>query len=254
MSQQVHAPSTRGPEEYLVVDLVRCNDGTPVRRAHAAAPLSRIFRREEVDKAVGFDDEPKRPPPCQTGVQRGTGDGCDRGTLSLGFVAMMAEYSVNDPSWLGAGGLETRKRSLFTTPPLTLLLAESYAFKPFVLGLVDESGRIIAGMPIVEVGGPIRGRRWVSLPFTDLCPPLVTDACSGLFCGRDRPGAKRRGRVTSLEVRAKLPGARPTGRPALLHYLPLTADPEKGRKRPFSRLRPANIRAAEKGPAVVRQA
>ena len=80
---------------------------------------------------------------------------------------MIVEYSVNDPGWLELVGSDP-KALPFHHPAWTLLLAESYAFKPFVLGLVDESGRIIAGMPIVEVGGLIRGRRWVSLPFTDL--------------------------------------------------------------------------------------
>ena len=166
-------------------------------------------------------------------------------------MAMMVEYSVNDPSWLELVGSDP-KALPFHHPAWTLLLAESYAFKPFVLGLVDESGRIIAGMPIVEVGGPIRGRRWVSLPFTDLCPPLVTDACLDSFAAEiDR--ARSDAGVASLEVRARLPGARPTEQPALLHDLPLTADPERVAASFRASVR-RNIRAAEKGPAVVRLA
>ena len=180
----------------------------------------------------------------------GTGDECDKGTLSP-FVAMMVEYSVNDPSWLELVGSDP-KTLPFHHPAWTLLLAESYAFRPFVLGLVDESGRLIAGMPIVEVGGPIRGRRWVSLPFTDMCPPLVTDACLDSFAAEiDR--ARSDAGVASLEVRARLPGARPTEQPALLHDLPLTADPERVAASFRASVR-RNIRAAEKGPAVVRLA
>ena len=53
----------------------------------------------------------------------GTGDGCDRGTLRP-FVAMMAEYSVNDPSWLELVGSDW-KALPFHDPAWTLLLAES---------------------------------------------------------------------------------------------------------------------------------
>jgi len=164
---------------------------------------------------------------------------------------MMVEYSVNDPSWLEL--VRSDPKALpFHHPAWTLLLADSYAFKPFVLGLVDESSRMIAGMPIVEVGGPIRGRRWVSLPFTDMCPPLVTDACLDSFAAEiDR--ARSDAGVASLEVRARLPGAIPTEQPALLHDLPLTADPELVAASFRASVR-RNIRTAEKGPAVVRLA
>jgi hypothetical protein len=62
VSQQVHAPSTAGLRERRVVDLVRCNDGTSVRRAHAGRSAESHFIREEADEAVaGFDDGPKAP-------------------------------------------------------------------------------------------------------------------------------------------------------------------------------------------------
>ena len=160
---------------------------------------------------------------------------------------MMAEYSVNDPSWLELVGSDP-KALPFHHPAWTLLLAESYAFKPLVLGRADETGRLIAGMPIVEVAGLIRGRRWVSLPFTDLCPPLVSDACLDLL-QVDIDRARSDAGVASLEVRARLPGARPTEHPALLHDLPLTADPERVAASFRASVR-RNIRTAEKGPWV----
>jgi len=85
-----------------------------------------------------------------------------------------------------------------------------------------------------------------------MCPPLVTDACPDSFAAEiDR--ARSAAGVASLEVRARLPGAIPTEQPALLHDLPLTADPELVAASFRASVR-RNIRTAEKGPAVVRLA
>src|SRR5437868_2436930 len=53
------------------------------------------------------------------------------------------------------------------------LLAECYGYKPFVIGRRDADGSLATGVPAMEVTSPLGGRRWVSLPFTDYCPPLV---------------------------------------------------------------------------------
>jgi CelD/BcsL family acetyltransferase involved in cellulose biosynthesis len=164
-------------------------------------------------------------------------------------VAPMVECSIEDPSWLELVRADPAALP-FHHPAWTLLLAESYAFKPFVLAFVDGSGRIVAGIPVVEVGGRIRGRRWVSLPFTDVCPPLVADAgVDSLAAEIDR--ARRDAGVASVEVRARIAGARPGEQPALLHDLPLTADADQVAASFRASVR-RNIRAAEKGPAVVR--
>jgi CelD/BcsL family acetyltransferase involved in cellulose biosynthesis len=164
---------------------------------------------------------------------------------------MLIKHSVNDPKWLELVNSDSEALP-FHHPAWILLLAESYSFEPFVLGLVDEPGRMIAGMPIVEVGGPIRGRRWVSLPFTDLCPPLVTDVSLDSFA-IDIDRARSDAGIASLEVRGRFPGVCPTEQSAVLHDLRLTADPEQVAASFRASVR-RNIRSAEKGPAVVRLA
>jgi CelD/BcsL family acetyltransferase involved in cellulose biosynthesis len=52
-------------------------------------------------------------------------------------------------------------------------LASCYGFDPFILALVDGEGQVQAGLPVMAVRHPVRGERWVALPFTDLCPPLL---------------------------------------------------------------------------------
>lgn len=61
----------------------------------------------------------------------------------------------------------------FHHPAWAQMLAECYGFRAFGLALADKDGRLIAGIPVLETGGRLRGRKWISLPFTDICPPLV---------------------------------------------------------------------------------
>src|SRR2546430_13324141 len=53
-----------------------------------------------------------------------------------------------------------------------------YGFRPFVLGVSEVPGELEAGLPLLEVKDPIRGRRWVALPFTDRCPPLQSSSAA----------------------------------------------------------------------------
>jgi CelD/BcsL family acetyltransferase involved in cellulose biosynthesis len=163
--------------------------------------------------------------------------------------APIVRCSIEDPSWLELVRADPAALP-FHHPAWTLLLAESYAFKPFVLGLVDGSGRIVAGIPVVEVGGRFRRRRWVSLPFTDVCPPLVADSGVDSFAA-EIDQARRDAGIASLEVRARIGRASVGEQPALLHELTLTADPEEVAASFRASVR-RNIRAAERGPAVVR--
>ncbi len=63
----------------------------------------------------------------------------------------------------------------FHHPAWANLLSECYGYSVFVLTLSDDAGQVVAGLPIVEVRGLLGRRRWISLPFTDYCPPLLGD-------------------------------------------------------------------------------
>ena len=52
------------------------------------------------------------------------------------------------------------------------LLADCYGHRPFVLAVLDGDD-VAAGIPVIEIRAR-RRPRWVSLPFTDACPPLLT--------------------------------------------------------------------------------
>ncbi len=66
--------------------------------------------------------------------------------------------------------------NIFHHPAWIELLADCYHFRPFVLVTYDTAGQISAGLPFLMINSPITGRRWVSLPYSDYCTPLYTDA------------------------------------------------------------------------------
>lgn len=136
---------------------------------------------------------------------------------------------------------------LFHHPQWARLLADSYRYETFALTLADRSGQIYAGLPVVEISGPLRRKRWVSLPFTDSCSPLVTDGVHATFAfelDRLRAGSG----VSALEVRALLAPGVFDAEVGTIHRLDLTPgldDVYKGFSR--SRVRPEIKRAAREG-------
>lgn len=62
--------------------------------------------------------------------------------------------------------------TVFHHPAWTQLLEECYGYTPFVEALINEEGQICAGLPLLKVFSFLTGSRSVSLPFSDVCPPL----------------------------------------------------------------------------------
>jgi CelD/BcsL family acetyltransferase involved in cellulose biosynthesis len=62
----------------------------------------------------------------------------------------------------------------FHHPAWSLVLGQTYGYRPFVLVQTAAGGRIVAGLPLVELRRALRRGQLASLPFTDYCPPLVT--------------------------------------------------------------------------------
>jgi CelD/BcsL family acetyltransferase involved in cellulose biosynthesis len=129
------------------------------------------------------------------------------------------------------------------------LLGEVYGYRPFLLGLEDPAGGLVGGIPVMEVRGPLGGRRWISLPFTDYVPPLGAPAPQLLDSARRRAGIKR------FELHAELsgPGVFPGGE-AVRHVLALQQD-AAAVLRTFHRSQvQRNIRKAERSGVAVRRA
>jgi CelD/BcsL family acetyltransferase involved in cellulose biosynthesis len=115
----------------------------------------------------------------------------------------------------------------FHHPAWARLLADCYGYRPFALALSGEAGQIVAGLPVLEVRSPFGNRRWVSLPFTDYCPPLAVsdEVRDRLVAGLD--AVRREAGVARIEVRAALDGPKTYSRSSsVLHTLRLEGGPE----------------------------
>jgi hypothetical protein len=124
------------------------------------------------------------------------------------------------------------------------VLQEAYGYRPFYFASFD-SHRLLTLLPTMEVNSWLTGRRGVSLPFTDSCPPLVSfaTAAAGLFdqvkaCGRARGWRYWQGRG----VRQLFNSA-----PASLVFYGHTLDLSVGEDQLFANLHSAVRRAIRKG-------
>lgn len=134
------------------------------------------------------------------------------------------ELELGDPRWSAfvAGMPEA---TAFHDPAWAELLSECYGHRPFVLAMLDPRGEITAGLPLLEATTLRRRRRWVSLPFSDSCEPLLTDPSGASALAGALERARSEAGVDRLEVRAdfELPGAVHTSL-ALRHLLALEPD------------------------------
>jgi Acetyltransferase (GNAT) domain len=115
----------------------------------------------------------------------------------------------------------------FHHPSWSRLLGDCYHLRPAVAALFDRSGALRAGIPLLEVG---RGshKRWVAMPFTDRCAPLLSGALELATFSERLEHARRERCLRSIEVRDALGDANgwvvPQG---YWHELPLTPGPDE---------------------------
>jgi CelD/BcsL family acetyltransferase involved in cellulose biosynthesis len=143
----------------------------------------------------------------------------------------------------------------FHHPAWAQMLAECYGFRAFGLALTDPGGRLIGGIPVVETGGRLRGRQWISLPFTDFCAPLVAgDSGLQVRLERELDAARLAAGVRSVELRSPPAGQEAVaGWTGFRHVLRLDPDPDAMFSRFKREVRKA-IRLAERSGVTVAQA
>jgi CelD/BcsL family acetyltransferase involved in cellulose biosynthesis len=161
---------------------------------------------------------------------------------------------IDDPEW-SAFAASCPASTPFHHPAWAGLLAETYGRRAFVMALVGATGRPLAGAPFIDVRGLSGSRRWVSLPYTDECAPLASDADAehALVAALGRTGEVFG--APGLEVRAPVHApAWTTHAGAVLHVLDIDRDADAVQAR-FSRSRVVrNIRRAEREHVTVRAA
>lgn len=159
----------------------------------------------------------------------------------------LSELPITDPRW--EAFVASRREALaFHRPAWAELLSDCYGYRPFVLAVMDGDD-VGAGMPVIEVRTlRARRRRWISLPFTDACAPLLTpfvgsdDFAAALDATRSAAG------IDTFEIRAPAPPMRTAHRQcdAVTHTTPLAAKAEDLRLRFHRSQVQRNIRRAER--------
>ena len=124
--------------------------------------------------------------------------------------------AFHDPAWLG-------------------LLHSTYGYPVDACCIAADDGELVAGLPIATVASRLTGARLVALPFSDVCPVLLTDAAppGGAAALDDALSAFQRDRRLPLEVRAgdELLSAADAGERFHHHVLPLEPDVLEVQKR-----------------------
>ena len=139
---------------------------------------------------------------------------------------VLNRLEVDDPRWFDfVSGCETA--TAFHHPAWAGLLADCYGYPSFVLAVADPAGPVVAGLPVVDVSNRLMGPRWVSLPYTDACAPLVSTVCSLENLVARLEAERRAHAIRELEVRADLPGADVSSATAVSHVLELTGGAER---------------------------
>jgi len=160
--------------------------------------------------------------------------------------------STDDRRWLDFVGSRPDARP-YHHPAWARTISETYGFDPFALVLSAADGSLSAGIPFVPVGGRLRGKRWVALPFTDALEPLSANETGPAELAPLVESAGREAGVSSIEIRGSLsaPAAHETMR-GVEHTLALT-DPDTLFAGFQSQVR-RNIRKAEKSGLTIRTA
>lgn len=151
-----------------------------------------------------------------------------------------------DERWL-AFAASKPQATIFHHPAWLNVLAEAYGYRPLVVAVCDAAGQITAGLPLMKIHSLVRGRRWVSLPFTDYCPPLYDDQEALNQLTHDLASLYQAGSAPEIEVRWEL-SAHPAiqSHPAYyLHTVKLGPEPQQVMN-DFKRTHRQNIGTAEK--------
>lgn len=117
------------------------------------------------------------------------------------------------------------RATAFHHPAWAGLIASCYGFEGFSVGVTDGLGGLGALVPMVEIKLLGSTRRWVSLPFTDTCAPLVSGDCTQRLIIDELDMCRNEG-VASIELRTALNEGEIVfaARQGVSHTLPLVPD------------------------------
>jgi CelD/BcsL family acetyltransferase involved in cellulose biosynthesis len=112
--------------------------------------------------------------------------------------------AIDHPDWSSFVARHP-EATCFHQPAWASLIAATYRLRAFALVHRDAAGAVVAGLPLVEVRRPAGSRRWICLPFTDMCGPLATADGAVATLLREADDLRRRMRVADLVIRDAVP-------------------------------------------------
>jgi CelD/BcsL family acetyltransferase involved in cellulose biosynthesis len=144
------------------------------------------------------------------------------------------------------------RATMFHHPLWLRLLSDEYGYPFEACCLVDDRGRVVAGLPWARIASRLTGRRLVALPFSDACGPLSdggseAELAAAVDAARGEAGL-------GLEVRARvegLPGESPQR--YWQHTLALEPDAEAVARGASSGVRRGVAKARREGLTVERR-
>jgi CelD/BcsL family acetyltransferase involved in cellulose biosynthesis len=141
--------------------------------------------------------------------------------------ANVAVCQIDDPGWLRLVN-RSPDATTFHIPAWSGAVSATYGFPSFVLAMQGADGRVVAGLPVMEVRDLLGRRALVSLPFTDHCPPLVDQEANLADVALLVTRWRARRAMPTLEVRAELPSTLDTvaQKVGTRHIVDLMSDPD----------------------------
>ena len=144
----------------------------------------------------------------------------------LGVSSAAIQLEPSDPRWRAF--VDSHPKALaFHRPAWSEMLADCYGYRPIVLARLGVNGAVIGGLPVMEVRTLRRQRRWVALPFSDVCAPLLGPDLGLDEFTRSLDDARRSAGVSLFDVRAPLAEGANAHRQntAVIHTVTLGTDP-----------------------------
>jgi lipid II:glycine glycyltransferase (peptidoglycan interpeptide bridge formation enzyme) len=139
-------------------------------------------------------------------------------------VDAVSVLDVEDPGWRRFVAAHP-EATCFHQPEWARLLADCYRYHTFVVVQRDAEDRIVGGLPLIEVRRPFGPRRWVCLPFSDECGPLLAPGASPADLVRRVDVLRRKHGMADLEIRADVPlGDMPAQLVGVTHTLALRGE------------------------------
>ena len=136
--------------------------------------------------------------------------------------------------------------NIFHHPLWTECLSQSYGYLPFAFVAKGGNSQILAGLPVMEINSWLTGNRWVALPFSDHCRPLLKNEKDIKSFTTELINKCKAINIPKLEIRHYLPSMEGLshGESYFIHYLNLVDKP----KNIFKRFRKKGVQYCIKKP------